>query len=148
MTRLLLALLGLLAAAPVGAQPAAPPQPSTPPATASAAPTPTPARPRLVRRSQRIEEMPRAAEALPLLGAEQAATLAPAPGGELAPVPNRDIEGPTNRSFSMEARLVPEVFNRQMPGRGMTAVGVSNQREERVYAPAPGARISVPFFTR
>ena len=68
--------------------------------------------------------------------------------GELAPVPNRDIEAPTNPQYSMQAKLMPEVFRQQMPGRGMTATGLSDQREERVYAPAPGARLTLPFFTR
>ncbi len=138
--------LALLLGAPAGvlAQPT-PPTLTAPAATS--APTPAPARPQLVRRSRRIEELPRGTP-LPLLGSAQAATLAPRPIGELAPVPNRDIEAPVNRRVSMEARLMPEVFRRQMPGRGMTAEGVSSQREERVYAPAPGARLTVPFFTR
>ncbi len=140
---LTLALLLALPGLPVLAQPA-PPLVLAP---ASATPPTPPARPQMVRRSQRIEEMPRM-ESVPLLGSAQARTLAPRPLDQAAPVPNRDIEAPVNRRVSMEARLTPEVFRRQMPGRGMTAEGVSSQREERVYAPAPGARLTVPFFTR
>ncbi len=159
MSRALAALLlslatGPLVAAPLAAQPAPalPALPSivTPAAAATATPAPAvpPARPRLVRRSPRLEEMPRSAEPIPLLGGEQGITTALRPAGEAAPVPNRDIEAPVNRNISMEAKLVPEVFRRQMPGRGMTAEGLSSQREERVYAPAPGARLLVPFITR
>lgn len=124
-------------------------QPAPPMVLPSAAPTPAapPARPQLVRRTQRIEQMPHM-DSVPLLGSAQASTLARRPTDEAAPVPNRDIEAPVNRRVSMDARLTPEVFRRQMPGRGMTAEGVSSQREERVYAPAPGARLTVPFFTR
>ena len=143
MRALTLALLLALAGLPAVAQPA--PPLVLPPAGATA-PTP-PSRPQLVRRSQRIEEMPRM-ESVPLLGSAQASTLARRPANEVAPMPNRDIEAPVNRRISMEARLMPEVFRQQMPGRGMTAEGVSSQREERVYAPAPGARLTVPFFTR
>jgi hypothetical protein len=138
---LLLATIGAVQAQP------APPTLAPQVPVATNAPTPAPARPHLVRRSRRIEEMPHE-PAMPLLGSAQAATLAQRPAGELAPMPNRDIEAPVNRRISMEATLMPEVFRRQMPGRGMTAEGVSSQREERVYAPAPGARLTVPFFTR
>ena len=145
MTRSCLALALLLAAPalPAGAQPA-PPLVLAPSAPAV---TPPAARPQLVRRNRRIEELPHL-DSLPLMGSAQASTLARRPTGEAAPVPNRDIEAPINRRISMEATLTPEVFRRQMPGRGMTAEGVSSQREERVYAPAPGARLTVPFFTR
>ena len=147
MIRIGLSLALLLAAQtlPVAAQPA-PPLVLSPPGTA-AAPATAPARPQLVRRSRRIEELP-VKDTVSLMGSAQASTMAPRRPGEAAPVPNRDIEAPTNRRVSMEATLTPEVFRRQMPGRGMTAEGVSNQREERVYAPAPGARLTVPFFTR
>jgi hypothetical protein len=138
-------ILALLAAQPVPVM-AQPAPPETLPA-ATTTPGQMPARQLPTRRSQQLEQLPRM-EAVQLLGSAQASTLAPRRVGEVAPVPNRDIEAPVNRRISMEASLMPEVFRRQMPGRGMTAEGVSNQREERVYAPAPGARLTVPFFTR
>lgn len=69
------------------------------------------------------------------------------PRADAAPVPNRDIEAPI-RSYSMEARLAPDIFRSRMPGRTANTDGVLNQREERVYTPGAGARWTLPFFTR
>jgi hypothetical protein len=70
------------------------------------------------------------------------------PYGDLAPVPNRDIEAPHQQYTAPKPRLVPEVFNSRMPGRGATVEGLSDRYEERVYSPAPGARLTVPFVSR
>lgn len=77
----------------------------------------------------------------------QATTTEPRRQDEAAPVPNRNIEAPL-QGFSMEPKVTPEVFRSRMPGRSANIDGATNQQEQRAYAPAPGARLIVPFFTR
>jgi hypothetical protein len=69
----------------------------------------------------------------------------PATRLEAAPVPNRDLEGPRARSAADRARLSPSVIHRPLPGQGMAAEGAQNIQEERLFFPAPGARLNVPF---
>lgn len=69
----------------------------------------------------------------------------PATRLEAAPVPNRDLEGPRARTAADRARLSPSVIHRPLPGQGMAAEGAQNIQEERLFFPAPGARLNVPF---
>lgn len=62
-------------------------------------------------------------------------------------MPNREIELPAVR-YTLDPKLAPEVFRSRMPGRSVNTDGAVNQREERVYSPAAGARLTLPFFTR
>lgn len=130
-----LLLAALLAAAPAAGQEAA--QRAGEPAS-PAPPSPAP-KPRQTRRRTR----PRGRAD----GAQQAAPAlepAPSPRLEAAPVPNRDLEGPRARAAD-RARLAPSVIHRPLPGQGMAAEGAQNIQEERLFFPAPGARLNVPF---
>jgi hypothetical protein len=131
--RLLLLMLGtaLSAAAPVAAQEA-------PPAAAGASPRPPSPRPnRPPRRARKPQPAP-AADPNPPPAASQAPHL------DAAPVPNRDLEAP--RVVERDrTRLSPSVIHRRLPRQGMAAEGAPNEREERLFFPAPGARLSVPF---
>jgi hypothetical protein len=63
---------------------------------------------------------------------------------EAAPVPNRDLEAPRAPGTD-RARLSPSVIHRPLPNQGMAAEGAQNIQEERLFFPAPGARLNVPF---
>jgi hypothetical protein len=64
---------------------------------------------------------------------------------EAAPVPNRDLEGPRAPGAADRARLAPSVIHRPLPSQGMATEGAQNIQEERLFFPAPGARLNVPF---
>ena len=83
----------------------------------------------------------------PAVETEQATPSPPEPPTRLeaAPVPNRDLEGPRARAAAERARLSPSVIHRPLPGQGMAAEGAQNIQEERLFFPAPGARLNVPF---
>ncbi len=126
-----LALCGALLVLPVAAEPTTPVQARS-----------------AVRSSQprKAPEILPLAEPIVLLPTSQTASMV-MPRAEAAPVPNREIEAPV-RAFSMQAQLLPDIFRSRMPGRTANTDGVINQREERVYTPAAGARLVLPFFTR
>ncbi|WP_343893249.1 hypothetical protein, partial [Craurococcus roseus] len=63
---------------------------------------------------------------------------------EAAPVPNRDLEGPRAQEAD-RARLSPSVIHRPLPSQGMATEGAASIQEERLFFPAPGARLNVPF---
>jgi len=111
---------------------------STPPSVSPAPATPRPARrPRPQRRAAKPEDLPQKAE-----------PVAPAPPEgpvfEAAPVPNRSLEAP--RVVEKDApRLSPSVIQRSLPSRGQATEGSISLEEERLFSPAPGARLNVPF---
>ena len=81
-------------------------------------------------------------------GDAQQQQAAPEPAGprlEAAPVPNRDLEGPRAPGTGERARLSPSVIHRPLPNQNMAAEGAQNIQEERLFFPAPGARLNVPF---
>jgi len=101
---------------------------------------PTAAKPRQARRRARSREP---------AAAQQQAEPAPetAPRLEAAPVPNRDLEAPRDPTGAAgdRARLTPSVITRTLPNTGMAAQGTPSIQEERLFFPAPGARLNVPF---
>jgi hypothetical protein len=127
----------LLAAMPAAAQEAAeraaagPDTPSPAPATA---PTRKPRRAR--KRSQPRAPAEEPQQAAPSLEMEHRL--------EAAPVPNRNLEAPRAPETD-RTRLSPSVIHRPLPGQGMAAEGAASIQEERLFFPAPGARLNVPF---
>lgn len=91
------------------------------------------------RRAAIVSELP----SLPLIGPAQAAT-APRSAADLAPVPNREIEAPVQRSRE-QASLMPDLMQRNLPGRSPGQAGLENRREDRLFTPGPGARLRLPF---
>lgn len=89
-----------------------------------------------------------AAGAAPRSAPRPAATAPPAatasPRLDLAPVPNRSLEGPTVQATPEGPVLAPAVIQGRVPGRGESAQG-NPSIEDRQFNPAPGARFSVPF---
>lgn len=135
--RALCSLIALvLAAAPAAAQDnadragAAPGDPSRP------APKPRQPRRRATRRRDQAGRAP-----------QQQAAPEPETGPQLeaAPVPNRDLEGPRAPSGTDRTRFAPSVIHRPLPNQGMATEGAANIQEERLFFPAPGARLKVPF---
>ena len=61
-----------------------------------------------------------------------------------APVPNRDLEGP-HVSNEARTRLGPSILYQNLPHPGQAGGGSLNQTEDKLYKPAPGARLNVPF---
>lgn len=62
----------------------------------------------------------------------------------LAPVPDRTKEGP--RVVEQDrARINPSIINRNLPGRGQADQGAPDLLEDKLFKPAPGARLNVPF---
>ena len=61
-----------------------------------------------------------------------------------APVPNRDLEAP-HVSTEERAHLGPSILYQNMPNPRQAAGGSLNQSEDKLYKPAPGARLNVPF---
>jgi hypothetical protein len=100
---------------------------------------PTAAKPRRARRRARSREP----------AAQQQAEPAPETGPRLeaAPVPNRDLEAPrgTGGTDTDRTRLTPSVITRPLPNTGMASQGTPSIQEERLFFPAPGARLNVPF---
>jgi hypothetical protein len=64
--------------------------------------------------------------------------------GSLAPVPNRDVERQPTLP-DPRTTLGPSLLYRNLPGRGLAEEGAPNLLEEKLYRPAPGARLRVPF---
>lgn len=65
---------------------------------------------------------------------------------ELAPRPNRAIEGPRTPGTREEAAILPTIINPAIPGAGMATEGMVTRRERRfLETPAAGARFSVPM---
>ncbi|MEN0075606.1 MAG: hypothetical protein AAGC69_14555 [Paracraurococcus sp.] len=62
----------------------------------------------------------------------------------IAPVPDRSREAP--RVIEPDrARIDPSIINRPLPGRGAVDQGEREVLEDKLFKPAPGARINVPF---
>lgn len=65
-------------------------------------------------------------------------------GSTAAPVPDRSREGP--RVVEQDrARLNPSILNRNLPGRGQVDQGAPDILEDKLFKPAPGAKLQVPF---
>jgi hypothetical protein len=110
--------------------------------TEAASPEGRPApKPRQPRRRARAPREPAGAP-------QQQAAPAPETGPRLeaAPVPNRDLEAPRGDIGTGDrARLSPSVITKPLPNQGMATEGAQNIQEERLFFPAPGARLNVPF---
>lgn len=136
--RLLLAVLALTT--PAAAEEAA----ATPPASAAPVPTPpaqtppAPGQPSARPRRRRTTRKP--PESLPHQGQQQVNRY-----GDIAPVPNRDMEGPQGNRPTERPSLSPSVIQRSLPSRGSAAEGSPSLSEDRLFNPAPGARLTVPF---
>ncbi|RAI61016.1 hypothetical protein [Roseicella frigidaeris] len=62
----------------------------------------------------------------------------------IAPVPDRSKEAP--RTIQPDrARIDPSIINRPLPGRGAVDQGEREVLEDKLFKPAPGARLNVPF---
>jgi hypothetical protein len=105
--------------------------------------SPAPRKPRPVRRRAARRRDPGGGEA------QQQAAPAPEPAGprlEAAPVPNRDLEAPRAADSGTDrTRLSPSVIHKPLPSQGMATEGAQSIQEERLFFPAPGARLNVPF---
>ncbi|MFC7475697.1 hypothetical protein ACFQS7_15095 [Dankookia sp. GCM10030260] len=67
-----------------------------------------------------------------------------AANSSVAPVPDRSKEGP--RVVEQDrARINPSIINRNLPGRGHAEQGAPDVLEDKLFKPAPGARLKVPF---
>lgn len=135
--RALFSLLALvLAAAPAVAQEPADRSGAEPAAAPRPAPKPRGTRRRAARRRGQAGDAP-----------QQQAAPEPETGPHLeaAPVPNRDLEAPRAPSGTDRTRLAPSVIHRPLPNQGMAAEGAQSIQEERLFFPAPGARLKVPF---
>lgn len=64
--------------------------------------------------------------------------------GEAAPVPNRSLDRPVIAPIDGPT-LEPSIIQRKLPGRGQAAEGAPSRTEERLFDPAPGARLTLPF---
>lgn len=83
-------------------------------------------------------ELPKQAVVPPSLKAGQAL------GSTVAPVPDRNQEGP--RVIEQDrARINPSIIYRNLPGRGQADQGSPDVLEDKLFKPAPGARLNVPF---
>ncbi|MBY0333807.1 MAG: hypothetical protein K2X49_24380, partial [Acetobacteraceae bacterium] len=71
--------------------------------------------------------------------------LAPPPRLEPAPVPNRNLEPPRSRTPGDSTSFEPSIIHRPLPNTGAARDGARNYDEERLFFPAPGARLTVPF---
>ncbi|MBX9698800.1 MAG: hypothetical protein K2X74_05150, partial [Acetobacteraceae bacterium] len=69
----------------------------------------------------------------------------PGPRFEPAPVPNRTVEAPRGAGPSDSASFGPSIIHRPVPNPGAARDGARNYEEERLFFPAPGARLTVPF---
>ncbi|WP_149539802.1 hypothetical protein [Siccirubricoccus phaeus] len=61
-----------------------------------------------------------------------------------APVPNRELEAPSSKVVE-RPRLDPSIIHRPLPSRGAAAEGSVSRLEEKLFEPAPGARLRLPF---
>ena len=83
-------------------------------------------------------DLPKQAAVPPSLKSGQAAN------SSVAPVPDRTKEGP--RVVEQDrARLNPSIINRNLPGRGQADQGSPDLLEDKLFKPAPGARLNLPF---
>ncbi len=64
--------------------------------------------------------------------------------GALAPMPNRNLEAP-QVIVQDRTSLGPSIINRNLPGRSLAADGAPDVLEDKLFRPAPGARLNVPF---
>lgn len=64
---------------------------------------------------------------------------------DAAPVPNRDYEGPVVIAPAEGPSLAPSIIQRGLPSRGQAVEGSPSKTEDRLFEPAPGARLTVPF---
>lgn len=132
----LLGAASLLFAAPTIAQegpaPVAPPAADPSPAGPQPAPARRPRRRRTARRPQPPPEAPPAAEAT-------------GPRLDAAPVPNRTVEGPRRAAPADNPSFGPSIIHRPLPNTSAAREGARNYDEERLFFPAPGARLTVPF---
>jgi hypothetical protein len=140
-----LALLVLLAAAgpllalapPASAQPA----PGITAGATTTAPAPRPAPRPASRKPAPADPVKQRAEAQPLRTLEPTVQLGQ---GAPAPIPDRSRDLPWSLP-EQRASLNPSVINRPLPGRGQAVEGSANFLEEKLFRPAAGARLSVPF---
>jgi hypothetical protein len=139
----------LVSVAPLGAATAQEAPPATTAARSGAGEAPvagaprTDAKPRQARRRAARSRREPAGNAQPPPPQQQAAAET-GPRLEAAPVPNRELEAP-RAPVTDRTRLSPSVIHRPLPGQGMAAEGAQNIQEERLFFPAPGARLNVPF---
>ena len=83
-------------------------------------------------------ELPKQPAVPPSLKAGQAAN------STMAPVPDRSKEGP--RVIEKDrTRVNPSIIYRNLPGRGQADQGAPDLLEDKLFKPAPGARLNVPF---
>lgn len=77
----------------------------------------------------------------------EASVSAPDPRGQLAPIPNRDIEAPRNRNDAPRASLSPTVIDPAPAQPHLRGSGFAMQAQEDrlLQKPIPGARLNVPF---
>ena len=70
-----------------------------------------------------------------------------APRADLAPMPNRGIEGPSGPRAAERPTLRPDLIEpRDTPDRQQRAGGAFTDRQDRLFRdPAPGARLQIPF---
>jgi hypothetical protein len=92
---------------------------------------------------------PRLAKPAPLEFTKQHALPPPprVPGQQattVAPMPNRSFEGP-RVVIKDRASLSPSVIRRNLPSRGLAPNGSPDELEEKLFLPAPGARLLLPF---
>jgi len=66
-------------------------------------------------------------------------------GSDAAPVPNRSYEGPVVIAPPEGPSLAPSIIQRGLPSRGQAVEGSPSKTEDRLFEPAPGARLTVPF---
>lgn len=133
--RLLLLVAGaaLLGAIPETARAQDPAAAAPAPDTPSPAPAAPPRRPRRRRQARRAEPpAPEAQAAVP-------------PRPDLAPVPNRNLEGPRAAAPSQSPSFGPSIIHRPLPSTSSARDGSRSYDEERLFFPAPGARLTVPF---
>ena len=141
MRRALLAAVLMLGAPAALAQDAIPPVPPEVTATVVA--------PQRTAPLQRRARVPVSLKPLPLVVAKLPAQVPPPrqPGlqaGVRAPVPNRNLDAPLVIPQDRTS-LGPSIINRSLPGRGQASDGAPSLLEDKLFRPAPGARLNVPF---
>ncbi len=83
-------------------------------------------------------DLPKQAAVPPSLKSGQAGN------SSVAPVPDRSREGP--RVVEKDrTRINPSIIYRNLPGRGQADQGAPDVLEDKLFKPAPGARLNVPF---
>jgi hypothetical protein len=83
-------------------------------------------------------ELPKQPAVPPSMKSGQAAN------SSMAPVPDRSKEGP--RVIEKDrTRVNPSIIYRNLPGRGQADQGAPDLLEDKLFKPAPGARLNVPF---